>query len=253
VLTDTDSGASSTSAVAHGVRTNLLPGTLAETIRSVIARPSRQESLQAVIDMAVRSGPCEKASITALGPRRSVTTIACSDELVLRADQLQYQLNEGPCLDAVWTDGIYVVPDLLADGRWPRWAPKARELGIGASFSVHLFTDTRLGSLNLYSEASRRFDDNDIENARVVAAHASVVVAYTRDVHNLTRAADSRNLIGQAQGILMGRYRIPAPTAFAALRRYSQQNNVKLHALSEQLTTTGELPGLDRQFVADST
>jgi GAF domain-containing protein len=231
----------------------MLPGArfFAETVRTAIARQSPQESLQAAIAMAVESGPCDAASITALGPRRSVSTIAHSDDRVLRADELQYELSEGPCLDAVWADGIYVIPDLLADGRWPRWAPQASEMGVGATISVHLFTDTRLGSLNLYSVNPRTFDENDVENARVVAAHASVVLAYARNTDNLSRAADSRNLIGQAQGILMGRYRVSAPTAFAALRRYSQDRNIKLHVLCEELTTTGELPDLDRYLPAN--
>ena len=72
--------------------------------------------------------------------------MACSDDRVLHADRLQYEFGEGPCLDAVWTNGVYLVPDLQADGRWPRWAPRAAELGVGASIWVHLFTDTRLGN-----------------------------------------------------------------------------------------------------------
>lgn len=247
-----DSATAHGAAAADGIDTDLVAGAVAETVRAAIARSSTADALQAVIDMAIESGPCDVASITALRPGRVVTTIAYSDDRVLRADQLQYELSEGPCLDAVWSDGIYVIPELMADGRWPRWAPLAGELGIGASISVHLFTDTRLGSLNMYSLAPRDFDENDIENARVVAAHASVVLAYARSTDNLARAADSRNLIGQAQGILMGRYRVTAPQAFAALSRYSQNKNVKLHVLCEELTTTGELPGLDGQFVTRS-
>ena len=239
-----------TSAAATGLRTDLIPGAIAETVRTVIARSSPVESLKAVMDMAVESAPCDAASITALGPGRAVTTVVSSDDRVLRADELQYQLGEGPCLDAVWTDGIFVIPDVIADGRWPRWAARARDFRIGASIPVHLFTDQRLGSLNMYSHLPRTFDDNDIENARVVAAHASVVLAYARNIQNLTRSADSRNLIGQAQGILMGRYRITAPRAFAALSHYSQSYNIKLHTICEELTTTGELPRLDQRFIA---
>src|SRR4029079_895682 len=172
------------------------------------------EALRAVIDMAVESGPCDAASITTLGSRRSVTTVSHSDARVREADRLQSCLSEGPCLDAVWTNGVYLVPDLLADGRWPRWAPRAAELGIGASMSVHLFTDTRLGSLNLYSLTRRGFDPTEVEAARVIAAHASVVLAYANTTQNLWRAVDARNLIGQAQGMLMARYGLTAPKAF---------------------------------------
>jgi len=84
-------------------------------------------------------------------------------------------------------------------------APEAQRLGIGSSMSVHLFADTKLGSLNLYSLLPRTFDDTDVENARVIAAQASVAVAHTRTQDDLWRAIDARNLIGQAQGILMQR------------------------------------------------
>ena len=68
-----------------------------------------------------------------------------SSDLILRADQLQYELDEGPCLDAVWTDGVFVVPDLRATAGGRGGRPAAAVLGVGSSVSVHLFTDTALG------------------------------------------------------------------------------------------------------------
>lgn len=224
---------------------------MVEVLREAIARSTPEEALRTVIEMAVDSGPCDAASITTVAKDRTMTTIAGSDQRVLQADGLQYELNEGPCLDAVWTNGVFAVSDLLEDGRWPRWAPKAAELGVGASMSLHLFTDTRLGSLNLYSLHPRSFDAADVETARVIAAHASVVLAYANTTQNLWRAIDARNLIGQAQGMLMARYGLTAPKAFAVLRRYSQQYNIKLTVLAEQLTTTGQLPGLNQQQLVD--
>ncbi len=231
----------------YGGRPVDLPiGVVAETVRAAVTRPSREAALQEVIEMAVESGPCDAASITMLHPDRSVDTVAFSDDRVLQSDGLQYQLGEGPCMDAVWTDGVFIVPDLVADGRWPRWAPEAAKLGVGASLSVHLFTDSTLGSINLYSMSPREFDDVDVENARVIAAQASVVLAYARQSETLWRAVDARNLIGQAQGMLMERYRLSPGKAFAVLRRYSQEKNIKLRVLAEELTHTGELPGLNR-------
>ncbi|MET0966391.1 MAG: GAF and ANTAR domain-containing protein, partial [Nakamurella sp.] len=151
---------------------------------------------------------------------------------------------EGPCLDAVWVDGLFVVPHLVEDGRWPNWAPQAAELGVVSMLSLHLFTDAALGSLNLYSMRRREFSHSDIEAARVVAAHCSVVLAYSRNEQNLWQAIDSRNLIGQAQGILMERFGLTPERSFAVLRRYSQQHNRKLALIAEELVTTGSLPSL---------
>lgn len=231
-------------AASNGGHVDLPAATIAEAIRAAVARSSPAESLQAVIAMAVQTGPCDAASLT-MRAGKSVETVASSDAKVEQADLLQYELGEGPSLDAVWTDGVFIVPDLISDGRWPRWAPRAAEMGIGASLAVHLFTDAALGSLNLYSLSPREFTESDIENAKVIAAQGSVVLAFARTQQNLWRAIDSRNLIGQAQGILMQRYGLTAPKAFAVLRRYSQQHNVKLTMLAEQLATTGQLPHLD--------
>jgi AmiR/NasT family two-component response regulator len=72
-----------------------------------------------------------------------------------------------------------------------------------------------------------------------------VVLAYARTEQNLWQAIDTRNLIGQAQGMLMARYGLTPDKAFAVLRRYSQTTNVRLAVLAEELTSTGRLPDLD--------
>ena len=218
---------------------------LAESLRKVAARKTPEESLRAVIAMAVGTAPCDQASITMLGPGRTVETVASSDGRITKADMLQYEEDEGPCLDAVWTNGVFEVPDLAADARWPRWTARAADLGIGGLLAVHLYTDTSLGALNLYSERPREYDELDVEVAKVVAAHVSVVLAHTRKTQDLWRTIDTRNLIGQAQGILMARYSLTPERAFAVLRRYSQARRTRLAAVAEELTRTGQLPDLD--------
>jgi hypothetical protein len=171
--------------------------------------------------------------------------VAAADDRVTKADRSQYALREGPCLDAVYTGGVFRVEGLAADSRWPQWTPRATELGLGALLAVHLYTDTSLGALNLYSERPREYDELDVEVAKVVAAHVSVVLAHTRKTQDLWRAIDTRNLIGQAQGVLMARYSLTPERAFAVLRRYSQARHTRLAAVAEELTSTGHLPDLD--------
>ena len=109
--------------------------------------------------------------------------------------------------------------------------------------SIHLFTDHRvLGALNLYYESLVDFSDDEVEVAKVVAAHASVALAKLRSERDLWRAIDSRHLIGQAQGMLMERFKLSPEKAFAVLRRYSQQHNMKLHEVAGSLIKTGRLP-----------
>ena len=225
----------------------------AEVLRAAVSSATPGAALDLMIDLAVRTGPCDAASITVLDAGRSATTVAHSDPRILAADHLQYRFGEGPCVDAVATDQLVTVPDLRRDRRWPRWAPAAAELGVAASLSVHLFADSPLGSLNLYSMTPRCFDAADLEAARVIAAYASVVLAHARTRENLSRGMDSRSQIGVAQGILMERFRLTSATAFAVLRRLSQDQNVKMAVLAEELISTGTLPGLETggHLVAD--
>jgi hypothetical protein len=223
----------------------LCAGALAESVRAALACRSPEESLQAAIDIAMSTASCDHASITALGPRRSMDIVASSDDRSGKADLLQYELDEGPGLDAVRSDDLSLAEDLTGDRRWPRWAPRAVGLGVRGVIAVRLFTDTPLGTLNLYSDQPRDYDETDLQEARVVAAHTSVILDHTRTTQNLWRAIDSRTMIGQAQGILMARYRLTPEQALAMLRTHSQTTNTRVAVLADELIRTGHLPGLD--------
>ena len=172
-----------------------------------------------------------------------VETTASSGGLVEQADELQYALDEGPCLRAAEEGGAYLIVDTRTDARWPHWGPAVADLGLGSVLSIHLFTDPRvLGALNLYYESKDDFSDDEVEVARVVAAHASVALAKLRSERDLWRAIDSRHLIGQAQGMLMERFKLSSEKSFSVLRRYSQQHNIKLHEVAGELIRTGRLP-----------
>lgn len=109
--------------------------------------------------------------------------------------------------------------------------------------SVHLYTSaTAMGALNLYTTQQRSYAAEDLELARLVGAHASIVLARYRSDANLWTAIESRHRIGQAQGILMERYKISAEQALAVLRRLSGRHNIKLHMVADHIVVTGRLP-----------
>jgi GAF domain-containing protein len=221
--------------------------TLAEAARRVADNPDIRKALQTVVDLAIASCGCERASVTLVRADGVVETAASSDSLVEQADELQYQLNEGPCLRAAEQGGAYLIVDTATDPRWPRWGPAVARLGLRGVLSLNLFTDHRvLGALNLYYPSRDDFAEDEVEVARVVAAHASVALARVRAEQDLWRAIDSRHLIGQAQGILMERFGLSPERAFGVLRRYSQQHNIKLQEIASTLVKTGTLPGEDR-------
>jgi GAF domain-containing protein len=116
--------------------------------------------------------------------------------------------------------------------------------GIRSVLATPLRTaEQTLGSLGLHDLRAGHFTDDDLEIAHVLARHAAVALDAARDHDNLWRAIGSRHLIGMAQGILMERFDIDADEAFAVLRRYSQDGNIKLHAVAEHVVATRRPPG----------
>lgn len=217
---------------------------LAEAARQVAGNPEVQVALQSVVDLAMRNCNCIGASVTLVRADGGEETSASSGALVEQADDLQYAYDEGPCLRAAEQGGAYLIVDTTTDPRWPNWGPAVANLGLRSVLSIHLFTDRRvLGALNLYYETKDDFSDDEVEVAKVVAAHASVALAKIRSERDLWRAIDSRHLIGQAQGVLMERFKISSEKSFSVLRRYSQQHNMKLHEVAGTLVRSGKLPG----------
>ena len=103
-------------------------------------------------------------------------------------------------------------------------------------------TKTTIGSLNFYDPEPHRFTAEDVDVAHMLARHAAVAMENARGTEHLWKAIDARNLIGQAQGILMERFGIDAQQAFSVLQRYSQNNNLRLNVVAEKLIATRSLP-----------
>ena len=149
---------------------------------------------------------------------------------------MQYEFGEGPCYEAVKEEGNFLSEDVSHDARWPRWGPEAAKLGLNSLLGLRLQTRKEtFGALNLYHRQPRAYDDDDVAVAGIFAAHASVALAASNNDANLRRAIDTRHVIGQAQGILMVKYGLDDVRAFAVLRRLSQDGNIKLRQVAQQI------------------
>jgi hypothetical protein len=167
---------------------------------------------------------------------------------VVAIDQMQIDTDQGPCLDASTTGSTYYADDLIDDERWPTFAPLAVDAGIRSVLAYSLST-TRPSALNLYSRLPAAFGATDRAQGQLFAtlAHLALDSAEERAsdeqrTGNLIEALRTRELVGQAQGILMERERITADQAFDVLRRASQHMNIKLREVAATLVETGESP-----------
>jgi GAF domain-containing protein len=218
---------------------------LAAIARNLVNEPDAQHTLQRVVELAAENLDGQLwASISLVHARRHVDTPASSDPRAEHADQLQYDLSQGPCLDAIWEHETFQIDDLTTDDRYPAWARRvAAETGIRSSLSLQLYTnENSLGALNLYSPEPHAFDPETRGEALAFAAQAAVAVRSAQTEEHLRTAMATRNLIGQAQGIMMERYKLTAHQAFTLLNRVSQESNIKLREVARRLTETGETP-----------
>lgn len=185
----------------------------------------------------------EYAGVTVVDDE-SMTTYAPSDPLVREVDRAQYDARQGPCLTAAAPADpkTVVVDDLETDDRWPEFARRAVGLGIRSMKCFQLFTEQRaVGALNLYARKPQAFDAPEDPVGDLLAAHAAATMATHRLRANLQQAIDTRDVIGQAKGILMERHRIDADKAFQLLIALSQQSHRKLREIAEELTLTGNV------------
>jgi ANTAR domain-containing protein len=169
-----------------------------------------------------------------------------TDPLGTELDALQDHYQEGPCLDAARAPGPAYrhSSDLANDPEWPRFGPAAAKLGFRSALSTALLPEGRpaqmTGALNIFSRTPGTLSsDADRDRALLLATHAALAVSATEAVRlaelretQLRQAIDSRDIIGQAKGILMHRRGISADEAYDLLRRTSQDLNIKLAELA---------------------
>ncbi|NDL55878.1 GAF and ANTAR domain-containing protein [Phytoactinopolyspora mesophila] len=217
---------------------------LAEAARAMADEPGTQLTLERAVLMATDIiENCDLAGVS-LVHRSGIDTHAASHKTLRQIDELQFELNEGPCLDALNQTDVLSVTNLAADPRWPNWGPRiAAELDIHSSMSFRLFTSgENLGALNLYATKIDAFSHEDLLDGLALAAHAAVALAGTIEEEQLHRALDTRRMIGEATGILRERFGLTTDQAWDVLRRISSQHNIKLHRVAQQLVDVGTLP-----------
>jgi GAF domain-containing protein len=201
------------------------------------------ETVEKVLEFTLKAIGCDYAGVIFVHGRHSIETAAATDPLVARLDAIQMELGEGPDVSVLEDRLGVMVDDTRLETRWPQWAAMVAETGVRSVLSVRMYTgDETIGTLNAYSNRPDAFDVDDQAVAHVLARHAGVALGNARKIENLWLAVDARKRIGQAQGILMERFDLNADQAFAVLLRYSQDNNVKLRVVADQLVETRQLP-----------
>jgi ANTAR domain/GAF domain len=197
---------------------------------------TREVALQNLAASAASNIPgTDFVSISLHREGEPMQTVAATDPLAERTDQLQYQLHEGPCFAAITDERFVLVNDLAAAVEFPHYGPKAVDLGVGAQAAIQLLHNGERAGLNLYARTSGAFDRSTVQIAELFATHAGVLLGYAAQVEQLSEALHTRTDIGTAVGILMERYSIDRHKAFGFLARISQTRNIKVRLLAQRV------------------
>jgi GAF domain-containing protein len=233
---------------------DLYLGTLEELTTLLLEGASFEEHLEQIVDLTSRTIPTSTAvSVTTVDEHGTYRTAASTGDRADAVDARQYDLAAGPCIEAFETGEEQIVEDVRADDRWPDVNELAAELGFGSLLAVPLRAAGRtIGALNVFAADAGAFVAPVRHVARRIAAPTATALANAAAYRRLDtlrcqleEALETRGTIEQAKGVLMARERCDAETAFAMLRRTSQDANRKLHDVARLVLEHHER-GLDR-------
>jgi len=219
--------------------------------RELFASPQVSAVAGRVLDFALECLPGYVTAGVVIVEGDAPTMRIATDPVAGQLDAFQLDLGRGPLIEAL--DSADPVQAVTWDS-WPELAAVGRELGITGALAFGLAVPRDgvwhpLGVFTLYSEQAAVPDAEEVDLGAILAAYLAVAAGLERDRTDLSRreaaihrALSTRDVIGQAKGILMERQRVPAGQAFDILRRTSQRLNVKVHEVAARLSETGRLP-----------
>ena len=196
---------------------------------------SLDETLRRVVERAVTTiDGCDSAAVALRRRNGEITPSAASPELAATCEALQCELEEGPCASTPWESGTVASEDLCGEQRWPRWSPRAIQLGAQSLVSFQLFVDDgTLAALTMYSAAVRAFREVDCDHGAVLAAHVGVALMAAERKAHMDRAI----VVAKATGMVMERRRVPSDEALDLMRRTARGASLTLHDVADRVVS----------------
>lgn len=202
------------------------------------------EVMGELVDSVAESVPgAQYAGLTITG-RRQLETPVATGRYPLVMDEIQQSQGEGPWLSSSREEHAIRIDDLAADTRWPRYRSEVlRRTPIRSGLLFRLFAFKRnWGALSLYADRAHAFDHDSVETGRTLATHVALAWGIVERQKQFRKALASRDVIGQAKGVLMERFRIEAAAAFGLLKLLSQEWNTPVIEIAERVVRGPQRP-----------
>lgn len=182
---------------------------------------------------------CDHASLM-LRRNGRLVTVAASDEVARRADEIEREVGEGPCVDAIEEEAAQLDGDLSAESAWPVLRDRLlEETPVRGMAGFRLLVDDRkVAALNLFSDRPLALTGASVNQAAVLAAFASVTLMAAdrqEQVTTLREGLASNREIGKAVGLMMAFHKVDDDAAFEILRSASQDMNLKISEIAKQI------------------
>ncbi|MET0628553.1 MAG: GAF and ANTAR domain-containing protein [Acidimicrobiia bacterium] len=206
--------------------------------------------LQTLAERSVELLDVSAAGIMLADEESRLRHAACSSEQMRLVELFELQIEQGPCFDAYKTqEPVRCDSPVVAETRWPRFAPHAIAAGFQGVSAVPLRLRSQVvGALNLFSSGASSLDDDDLRVAQAMADVATIGLLQERALRDsrafstqLQGALNSRIAIEQAKGIVAEYGQISVDAAFARLRRFARSHNKLLSEVARQVID-GSLP-----------
>jgi len=212
--------------------------------RRMYAETDPDSVRRAVLDACVSALPTASAAGIATSRQGRLQSVHTCRQ-VAELHEMQSRAKDGPCFGPFGEARMVRSDDLAAESRWPLFALGAVQRGYRSLMSFQLrVDDVDLGVLSILGADAYAFDGDTECIGSLLAANAAVAMNARRLETNLRIALESRDVIGQAKGILMERFKLSPDNAFHVLVAVSQHQHRKVREIAEELAATGDLPDL---------
>lgn len=229
-------------------RERLLIHTLLELADTMVVDHDVVEFLYLLCERTLQVVEVDGAGVLLMSDRGTFEVAAASDHEMHQLEESEAVLGRGPCVEAHRTGERVDQGDLSDAARWPDFAAQAVAVGFRSAHARPLRLRGRpFGALTVVRKSPGVIDEDSAVVVAGLADMASIGIVHERtlsaaqqQIGHLQRALEKRAVVDQAMAVLAERADVEHGDAFAWLRRYSRDHNLRLREVAQRFLD-GEL------------